>query len=93
MKNFYIERYGVQASDQDQFFLSPDRLRDKLIYKSEVQKQNDAAARIQNWWRSKMRRERLFNCIRRYTKAVTTIQRFCKYWKNYILNPRTKLKL
>lgn len=93
MKTFYIERYGVQASDQDQFFLSPDRLRDKLIYKSEVQKHNDAASKIQNWWRTKMNRERLFKSIRRYTRAVRTIQRRFLFWKLRILDPKTILAL
>jgi hypothetical protein len=36
MKKYYQDRYGVVASDQDQFFLSPERLRDKLIDKAGV---------------------------------------------------------
>jgi hypothetical protein len=89
MQKYYKERYGIQASDQDQFFLSPERLRDRLIDKAGTAQLNAAATRIQRWYKSKLRREMMIASIRRYTMAVTRIQRFCVYWKKFIKGPRT----
>jgi hypothetical protein len=52
VREYYAEKYGIEVSQQDQFFLSPEQLRDKLIKKASAVQLEMAATRIQRWFKS-----------------------------------------
>jgi hypothetical protein len=83
----------VRPNKQQQFFLSPLRLRDLLIKKATDKQYNKAASKIQKWFRGRQRRQEFLSTIRTKQRAIRYIQyRWRKYMYETLL-PRRAAEL
>ena len=87
----YFIKHGVRPNKQQQFFLSPLRLRDLLIKKATDKQYNKAASKIQNWFRGRKRREGFLHTIRAKLRAIRYIQyRWRKFMYETLLPRRAE---
>lgn len=72
--------------------MSPLRLRDLLIKKANDVTCNQAAAKLQGWYRGRLRRAAFLKEIRDNVNATITVQRFFRAYRANVIIPRERAK-
>jgi len=92
MIKYYYLKYGIKVSEQTLFFTRADKLAEMLHTRAVCIKEQRAATKIQNWFRTRKNRSQLESCLIKLKKAISVIQRSARVWifRHRINNRREK---